>query len=205
MSYWDHCKPVQRQRLVAIDEIARASVALLDEGGLRSLTLRAVSQRLGVAAASLYSRVESVDDLFDLGLDRALQDDADMQAAIDYEGIAALMHSFFRHLSAHRWAGLVIAMRAPRGPAYTRLSERMCVLLEGAGASDPLGVAYRLSNLVIGSALTAPMATDETESPIDQYLAPTYARLHQQNSLSPELNLAAGVDALLEPIERPRE
>ena len=32
----------------------------------------------------------------------------------------------------------------------------MCLLLEQVGAEDPLGAAYSLSNLVIGSALTVP-------------------------------------------------
>ena len=69
MSYWEHRKPVRRLRAVDIVEVARASVRLLDEGGLRALTLRSVAQQVGVAPASLYSRVESVDDLFDLALE----------------------------------------------------------------------------------------------------------------------------------------
>ena len=68
MSYWEHRKPVQRHRAVNIAEVARASGRLLDEGGLKALTMRAVAQQVGVAPASLYSRVESVDDLFDLSL-----------------------------------------------------------------------------------------------------------------------------------------
>ncbi|MDN5724089.1 MAG: TetR/AcrR family transcriptional regulator, partial [Corynebacterium sp.] len=71
MSYWDHRKPVRRARAVNIEAIARESVELLDAGGLRSLTVRAVAARLGVAPASLYSRLESADDLFDLALDQA--------------------------------------------------------------------------------------------------------------------------------------
>lgn len=156
VSYWDHRKPVQRQRAVDVAEIARASVALLDEGGPRALTLRAVAQRVGVAPASLYSRVRSVEDLFDLALDFALADDSVMQQAVSDATLTDLMMAFFRHLVSHHWAGQVIGMRAPRGPAYVQLSERMCVLLEEAGMEDPLGASYRLSNLVIGSALTAP-------------------------------------------------
>lgn len=82
VSYWDHRKPVQRHRAVDTTEIARASVTLLDEGGPRALTLRAVAQHVGVAPASLYSRVQSVDDLFDLALDAALTDDPTMQEAV---------------------------------------------------------------------------------------------------------------------------
>ena len=197
MSYWDHGKPVRRHRAVDIAEIARASVALLDEGGPRALTLRAVAQHVGVAPASLYSRVHSVDDLFDLALDTALADDLTMQEAVSDADLRDLMMAFFRHLIAHHWAGHVIGMRAPRGPAYMRLSERMCVLLEQAGAEDPLGAAYRLSNLVIGSALTAPMAPSEKHVPIDAEQAPIYARLHRDHHVSPETILADGINCLL--------
>ena len=170
---------------------------LLDEGGLRALTLRSVAQQVGVAPASLYSRVESVDDLFDLALDTALADDAVMSESIRNADLPDLMHAFFTHLTTHRWAGQVIGMRAPRGPAYLALSERMCVLLEQAGTPDPLGTAYRLSNLVIGASLTAPMASDEKRVAIDPDQAPTYARLHATHRKSPREILSDGITALL--------
>ncbi len=197
MSYWEHRKPVRRLRAVDIVEVARASVRLLDEGGLRALTLRSVAQQVGVAPASLYSRVESVDDLFDLALDTALADDPVMSESIRNADLPALMHAFFAHLTTHRWAGQVIGMRAPRGPAYLALSERMCVLLEQAGTPDPLGTAYRLSNLVIGASLTAPMASDEKRVAIDPDQAPTYARLHATHHISPREILSDGLMALL--------
>lgn len=49
MGYWDHRKPVRRARAVDVEAIARESVELLDAGGLRALTIRAVAARLGVA------------------------------------------------------------------------------------------------------------------------------------------------------------
>ena len=197
MSYWEHRKPVQRLRAVDIVEVARASVRLLDEGGLRALTLRSVAQQVDVAPASLYSRVESVDDLFDLALDTALADDPVMSESIRNADLPALMDAFFAHLTTHRWAGQVIGMRAPRGPAYLALSERMCVLLEQAGTPDPLGTAYRLSNLVIGASLTAPMASDEKRVAIDPDQAPTYARLRATHHISPREILSDGIAALL--------
>lgn len=197
MSYWEHRKPVQRHRAVNISEVARASGRLLDEGGLKALTMRAVAQQVGVAPASLYSRVESVDDLFDLALDVVLADDPVMSESINNADLPALMQAFFTHLTTHRWAGQVIGMRAPRGPAYLALSERMCVLLEREGVPDPLGTAYRLSNLVIGAALTAPMAPDERRVAIDPEQAPTYARLHAAHHISPREILSEGISALL--------
>lgn len=197
MSYWEHRKPVQRHRAVDIAEVARASGRLLDEGGLKALTMRAVAQQVGVAPASLYSRVESVDDLFDLALDVVLADDPMMSESINNADLPALMQAFFTHLTTHRWAGQVIGMRAPRGPAYLALSERMCVLLEREAIPDPLGTAYRLSNLVIGAALTAPMAPDEKRVAINPEQAPSYARLHAAHHISPQEILTEGIKKLL--------
>ena len=139
----------------------------------------------------------TVDDLFDLALDTALADDPVMSESIRNADLPALMHAFFAHLTTHRWAGQVIGMRAPRGPAYLALSERMCVLLEQAGTPDPLGTAYLLSNLVIGASLTAPMAPDEKRVAIDPDQAPTYARLHATHHISPREILSDGITALL--------
>ncbi|MDO5669627.1 MAG: hypothetical protein Q4G50_06460 [Corynebacterium sp.] len=64
-------------------------------------------------------------------------------------------------------------MRAPREPNYLALSERMCWLLEESGSTDPLSDAYALSNFVIGSATTAPMARQERQAPVDRSIAPS--------------------------------
>lgn len=197
MSYWEHRKPVQRARAVDVREVARAAVALLDAGGLRALTVRAVAGQLDVAPASLYSRIESGDDLFDLALDAALGEDPSMQHAVRDAELPGLMHAFFRHLARHRWACHVIGMRAPRGPHYLQLSEKMVVLLGELGAPDPLGSAYMLSNYVIGSAMTAPMSDDERAAPVDADHAPTYAQLHQHHAVDAEQIFTTGLNALL--------
>lgn len=195
MSYWEHRKPIRRSRAVDLREVARASIDLLDEGGLRALTVRAVAGQIGVAPASLYSRVESVDDLFDLAFDESLASEQ-LQTAVSHGGIIDLMTAYFRHLVRHRWACQVIGMRAPRGPNYLHLSERMIILLEQDGAADPLGAAYTLSNFVIGSATTAPMADDERAVPVDADVAPVYSRLHSEHAVDPEVLLTIGLTAL---------
>jgi len=197
MSYWDHRRPVRRERAVDVEAVARASVELLDAGGIRSLTVRAVAARLGVAPASLYSRLESVDDLFDLALDRALGDDEHVQRGMRETGIHDLMLAFYRHLLRHPWACQIISLRAPRGPSYLRLSERMCHLLTEAGAPDPLSTSYALSNYVIGSATTAPVRDDERARPVDPSVAPLYAQLHAEHVADAEQVVAGGLAALL--------
>ncbi|WP_083337916.1 TetR/AcrR family transcriptional regulator [Mycobacteroides franklinii] len=196
MSYWSHRKPIRRTRAVDVSSAAQAAVDLLDEGGLRGLTVRAVAARIGVAPPSLYSRVESVDDLFDLALDHALGGDPDISSAVVDAELRDLMVAYYRHLLRHRWACQVVAMRAPRGPNYLRLSERICVLLEEAGTPDPLSVAYALSNYVIGSAVTVFVADSERATPIDPEIAPVYARLHNCHDVDPESILTTGLAVL---------
>lgn len=197
MSYWEHRKPVRRTRAVDIKQVATTAVELLDQGGLRALTIRAVALRLEVAPASLYSRVASVDDLYDMGLDEALGQDLDLQQATEGAPLQELMLAYYRHLVTHPWASQVIAMRAPRGPNYLRLSERMCVLLSERGSADPLGDAYALSNFVIGSATTTPIAGLEREAPIDPETAPFYASLHARHAVEAETIVSTGLDTLL--------
>lgn len=198
MSYWEHRKPVRRSRAVEVRDIARVAVELLDGGGLRALTLRAVATRLDVAPASLYSRVVSVDDLFDLALDDALGQDAELQRALQDVELHPLLLTYYRHLLRHPWACQVIAMRAPRGPNYLRLSERMCHLLVRGGSADPLGDAYALTNFVIGSAVTAPAESSERNTVVHGEIAPLYASLHAEHTATDaEAILDAGLHALL--------
>lgn len=202
MSYWATRRPVHRQRAVDVDALALAAVGILDEGGMSALTVRAAAAELGVAPASLYSRVRSVEDVLDLALDTALAGDRAMQEALGAPdagrgiGLEALMALYFRHLRRHPWAPQVISERAPRGPHYLRLSERMCVLLEQAGASDPLGAAYALSNFVIGSAATSSIDEDEKLAPVDPQIAPRYAQLHAEHVADSEKVVSLGVTAL---------
>ncbi|WP_051298043.1 TetR/AcrR family transcriptional regulator C-terminal domain-containing protein [Brevibacterium album] len=223
MSYWEHRRPVRRKRALDPADIAAASAALLDAGGLPALTVRAVARELGVAAASLYSRIDSADDLADLALDHALGQDTEVHRTLaSDEGTAAgeplpdspgsgetaagtssahshaelhrLLLAYFRHLRRHPWACQVIAARPPRGPEYLRLSERMIVLLARSGTADPLGTAYALSNFVIGSATTAGMAPAEMSSAVDPDIAPAYARLHTGRGAGPGRGDGSGDD-----------
>ena len=63
--------PLNRERVL------RAAVALADEAGIESLSMRRLGQELGVEAMSLYNHVANKDDLLNgitdlvLGRDRA--------------------------------------------------------------------------------------------------------------------------------------
>ena len=198
MNYWEHRKPVQRARAVDVDAVACAAVELLDAGGLRALTLRTVASRLEVAPASLYSRVDSVEDLFDLALDFALGADAVVQQALGTPDLDGLLLAYYRHLVMHPWACQVIAMRAPRGLHYLRLSEGLCKRLIEVGAPQPLATAYALSNFAIGSATTTHVANDEHTARVDPEIAPIYGQLHRQwSDGDAEASFIVGITALL--------
>src|SRR5437899_10633326 len=54
----------------SIDEIVDAAIAIADEGGIDTLTMRAVAAKLGIAPMSIYTYVPGKAELLDLMLDR---------------------------------------------------------------------------------------------------------------------------------------
>lgn len=196
MSYWADPKPIRRTRAVEVDHLAREALVLLDEGGLPAVTVRSLAGRLGVAPPSLYSRIRSVDDILDLALDHALDDDEQVWHAAEAGCPHRLLLALYDHLCRHCWAAQVIGLRAPRGPAYLCFSERLLLLLVGRVA-DPLSAAYAVSNFVIGSATTAASADDEPTSPVNRSLAPTYAMLHAEHAVEAREIVDAGLRVLL--------
>lgn len=208
MSFWTDRRPVRRARAVDAERIADVAVFLLDAGGVESLTMRAVGTALGVAPSSLYSRVRSLEDVLDLALDAVLGTDAALQQIMHADTMGAavldeLLLCHFRHLRRHPWTLEVLPRRALRGPHHLALSERLCRLLEHEGAQDPLAAAYALSNFVIGSAMTGALDAEELSTPVDENLAPSYARLHGAGAADSESVLRPGLVALREAFTSP--
>lgn len=193
MSYWLRVKPVHRARAVTVDDIAQKAVDILDELGIEALTLRALAGRLGVAAASLYSRIDRVDDVVDIALDHALP-----LTRLEHgtRGHLDLLIAYYRHLLVHPWTVTATARRPPRGPAHLRLSETLCHRLHADGVDDVVTTAYAMSNFVLGSAATAQAAAREPHAPANPELAPLYDRLRRQNTRSPDDVVEAGLKAL---------
>src|SRR2546423_10331102 len=87
------------------DRILHAALALADEGGIESLTMRKLGQALGFEAMSLYNHVANKDDLLDGILDLVLDEtappspDETWDAAVRTSAIS--VHDAFRR---HPWA-----------------------------------------------------------------------------------------------------
>ncbi|WP_167131571.1 TetR/AcrR family transcriptional regulator C-terminal domain-containing protein [Paramicrobacterium chengjingii] len=161
------------------------------------MTIRAIAAAIMVAPESLHSRLNSSDDLFDLALDAALGQDARVAEAVASAPLEELMPACYRHLVEHPWAPQVIAMRAPRGPHYLQLSERMCTLLTKRGVEDPMREANWLTNFTIGSALGTATANTARFAAIDPVIAPVYAKLHGTNAVDAEDLYRRGLITLL--------
>ena len=94
----------------------RAALALADEGGIQSLTMRKLGQELGVEAMSLYNHVANKDDIVDGILGLVLDEvevpsgKADWKTEIRRTAISS--HEVFLR---HRWACSLMMHRPNSG------------------------------------------------------------------------------------------
>jgi AcrR family transcriptional regulator len=122
--------PLTRERVL------RAAVALADEKGIESLTMRELGLRLGVEAMSLYNHVANKDDILDGMVDLVVgeialpPDPADWKEAMRLRAISA--RTVF---SLHTWAGVLIDSRQSSGPARLQYLDWVIGTLRRAGFS----------------------------------------------------------------------
>jgi AcrR family transcriptional regulator len=114
--------------------VLRAALALADEAGTESLTMRKLAQALGVEAMSLYHYVAKKDDLLAGVVDIVLMEielpdtEADWKAAIRQIAISA--HDA---LTRHPWACKLILGMKGVSPARLRYMEALLATLREGG------------------------------------------------------------------------
>jgi AcrR family transcriptional regulator len=132
-------------------QVVRAALALLDEVGLEALTMRRLSARLGVKAASLYRHVRNKDELLQLLADEINGEIPLVQASGNWRTAVREMAQNVRHgLLAHRDAAQLLAVTMPFGPRRLRHIEALLRVLRSAGLSgrEATRAAYHFNNLV---------------------------------------------------------
>ncbi len=118
------------------DRVLTAAVALADEIGLASLSMRRLGQELGVEAMSLYKHVASKDDILDGIVDIVAAEievpkiGGDWKRAMRRRAISA--HEV---LMRHPWATMLIVSRANVGPAMLGYVDATIGCLTEAGFS----------------------------------------------------------------------
>jgi len=202
------------------DEVVRTGVALADESGVDSLSMRKLGEAVGVEAMSLYNHVANKSDLLDGMVDVVFaeidlpSDDAGWRSAMRQRALSAR-----RVLGRHRWAiGLMESRKSP-GPATLRHHDAVLGCLRRGGFSIELTAhAYSLlDSYIYGFALqeaTLPFSdSDDTaevteeilgQMPVDEY--PHLTELAVEHVLKPGYcygdEFEVGLDLILDALER---
>jgi len=116
--------------------VLHAAVAVADQVGLESLTMRRLGSHLGVEAMSLYKHVASKDDILDGIVDIVVSEidlpstEADWKTAMRQRAFSAR-----QVLASHPWAIGMMESRAAMGPAALRYVDAVIGSLRAGGFS----------------------------------------------------------------------
>jgi AcrR family transcriptional regulator len=104
--------PLSRERIL------QAALRMADEGGIESLSMRKLAQKLGVQAMSLYNHVANKDDLLDGIVDRVVSEIEVPDFSLDWK-TAMRRRAISAHevLLRHPWATMPLVSRINVGPA----------------------------------------------------------------------------------------
>jgi TetR/AcrR family tetracycline transcriptional repressor len=142
------------------EDVVRAAVELLDEVGLDGVTLRALGDRLGVAAPTLYWHVRSKQHLLDLmaeAIVRAGTSDVPAEPPATepwWDWIAERARALRGAILLHRDGARVVSGNRPTPESAAHI-ERVLSVLVGAGLTPPeaLRFMFALTAYVSGDAL----------------------------------------------------
>jgi AcrR family transcriptional regulator len=147
-------RPIKRRpkrRPLDQTQVVRAALALLDDVGLDALTMRRLSGRLGIKAASLYRHVRNKDELLQLLADEINGEIPVVRSSGRWQAqVREMARRVRKGLLAHRDAAQLLAVTMPFGPRRLRHIESLLRILRSAGLSGPdaTRAAYHFNNLV---------------------------------------------------------
>jgi AcrR family transcriptional regulator len=211
-----HRTPLSRERVL------RAALALADAGGIESLTMRNLGQRLQVEAMSLYNHVANKDDILDGIVDLVF---SEIAVKTDGGGWKRAMRR--RAISArdallrHTWAPSLMQARSKPGPATLRHNDSVLGSLREAGFTvDMAAHAFSvMDGYIYGFALQQANLPSRTsreaahlagnilrELPPGEY--PHLAEMITEHAMKPGYDYAEefefGLDLILDGLERLR-
>jgi TetR/AcrR family tetracycline transcriptional repressor len=134
------------------ETVIQAALAMLDAVGVDGLSMRALADRLGVKAASLYWHLRDKDQLLELVAESVLDRVAVPQSQSGWRPrVTAVCEELARYLKQHRGAATVV-LSSPGVVQRSRLVRDLAGVLNSAGLADAEGAA---ATLVIESAVSA--------------------------------------------------
>jgi AcrR family transcriptional regulator len=168
-------EPLSRERIL------RTAVALADEGGVESLSMRKIALELGVVPMALYKHVSNKDEMLDGMVDVVVGEidpplpDADWKTTIRERVLSAR-----RALLRHPWASKVIESRTNPTPTVIGYMDAMIGILRNGGFSIDLThhAMHAMGSRMLG--FTQELFDDSPEDPpavqaiAMQWMAETY-------------------------------
>ena len=135
------------------DRVLRAAVALADETGIESLSMRKLAKELGVVPMALYKHVAGKEELLDGMVDAVIGEiDPPVPGAGWKTAVRQRVLSARRVLLRHPWASRVIETRTSRTPVVLGYMDSMTGLFLAGGFSADLThhVMHALGNRMWG-------------------------------------------------------
>jgi AcrR family transcriptional regulator len=127
-----------RERL-SRDRILRTAVALADEGGVDSISMRRIAQELGVVPMALYKHVANKDELLDGMIDVVVGEiDPPIEGADWKTTMRERILSARRALLRHPWASRVLESRGEPTPTVIAYMDSMMGIFLAGGFSVDL-------------------------------------------------------------------
>lgn len=126
-------------RSVTVAQVVDAALTLADEQGLAALTMRAVAERVGVSAMSVYTYVPGKPELLDLMVDaRYARMSRPQWAGRPWrERLQAVAESNRMLLTQHPWMTEIAALsRPPLGPGLMAKYEHELAAFDDTGLAD---------------------------------------------------------------------
>jgi len=208
--------PLSRERVL------RAAIALADESGIESLSMRHLGQELGVEAMSLYNHVANKDDIIAGIVDTVVSEFDLVSGGAGWEAeLRRIMMSAHEVLLRHAWACSILMSAASVGPARLEFMDTVLRTLRDGGFSVRLSHLgfHALDIHLMGNTMSAAnFQFDSTELadmgerflrelPVGEYPHMVeHVRYHLDD---PELGLEGdfgfGLDLILEGLERRRD
>ena len=122
-----------------VDAVAGAAIAIADAEGLDAVSMRALAERLGVSAMTLYGYVPGKAELLDVMLDALYlaMPREPWPPAMSWRERAAAVAAANRALyAAHPWAAAISTARPPLGPGQMAKYEHELGAFDGTGLDD---------------------------------------------------------------------
>jgi AcrR family transcriptional regulator len=139
-----HTQPRAEPRApLSKERVLRAAIAVADQGGIDSLTMRRLAQELGVEAMSLYYHVANKEEVLDGVVDLLVAEINEVVASIEVgpdwrDAVRRRIQTARRVLLQHKWASGVIESRTTISPAVMLYYDGLLGQLRAGGFSYDL-------------------------------------------------------------------